>query len=147
MKYGTSLANLHYPEIPARDGFYGAWPDLSDQVMKGNLLIDGSYVDTVTVVESSEKAESTGENAAAWQKPYALVEKVKVYGLTGGDWTEPESKARGQYLQVDMTGPQESFCIVNTKADALLIAVIAVAVIAAGKAAIQRLTIKSQALN
>ena len=186
VKYGTSLANLHYPEIPARDGFYGAWPDLSDQVMKGNLLIDGSYVDTVTVVESSEKAESTGENAAAWQKPYALVEqaftqdtvlnaelsdregpqeaqnkphviydislensgigdkdtfavrllnpygeKVKVYGLTGGDWTELESKARGQYLQVDMTGPQESFCIVNTKADALLIAVIAVAVIAA----------------
>ncbi len=184
VKYGASLANLHYPEIPARDGFYGSWPDLSDQVMKGNLLIDGCYMDTVTVVESSEKAETEGESAD-WQKPYALVEqtftedtvlnaelsdregpqeaknkphviydislensgigakdtfavrllnpygeKVQVYGLTDGEWHELESKVRGQYLQVDMTGPQESFCIVNTKTDALLIAVIAVAVIA-----------------
>ncbi len=185
VKYGASLANLHYPEIPARDGFYGSWPDLSDQVMKGNLLIDGCYLDTVTVVESSEK-EDTESGNTAWQKPYALVEqaftqdtvlnaelsdregpqeaknkahviydislensgigdkdtfairllnpygeKTSVYGLTDGEWHELESKSRGQYLQVDMTGPQESFCIVNTKADVLLIAVIAIAVVAA----------------
>ncbi len=182
VKYGESLANLHYPKIPDREGFYGVWPDLSDQVMKGNLLIDGSYMDTVTVVESSEKA--AGESAA-WQKPYALVEqaftqdtvlnaelsdreppheangrsyviydisldnsgigdkdafairllnpygeKVKIYGLTDGEWHELEGKVRGQYLQVDMTGPQESFCIIDTKIDVLLIIILTAAGIA-----------------
>lgn len=182
VKYGASLADLHYPEIPARDGFYGAWPDLSDQVMKGNLLIDGSYIDTVTVVESSEKAE--GESTV-WQKPYALVEqtftedtvlnaglsnqeppqaangkeyvvydislenggigekdtfairllnpygdKTKVFGYLEGDWTELEGKDRGQYIQVEMTGPKETFCIVNTKADTLLIIIAVVAGVA-----------------
>ena len=165
VKYGASLANLNYPEIPAKEGYYGVWPDLSDQVMTCNLLIDGEYVDTVTVVESSEKS---GEYAGDWQKPYALVERVftedtvlnvvlsnqtppkeadgrdyviydislengnisdtetfairllnpygdgaAVWGLLNGHWTELDSLSRGQYLQVEMTGPREVFCIVD----------------------------------
>lgn len=165
VKYGASLANLNYPTIPAKEGYYGVWPDLSDQVMTCNLLIDGEYVDTVTVVESSEKS---GENAGGWQKPYALVEQsftedtvlnvvlgnqappreaenwdyviydislenanisdtetfairllnpygddAEVWRLLNGHWIELESQARGQYLQVQMTGPREVFCIVD----------------------------------
>lgn len=164
-KYGASLANLNYPTIPAKEGYYGVWPDLSDQVMTCNLLIDGEYMDTVTVVESSEKS---GEYAGDWQKPYALVEQTftedtvlsvilgnqtppkdaegldyviydislenanindtetfairllnpygedaVVWGYLNGNWTELDSLERGQYLQVEMTGPSEVFCIAD----------------------------------
>ena len=165
VKYGASLANLNYPTIPAKEGYYGVWPDLSDQFMTCNLLIDGEYVDTVTVVESSEKA---GESSGGWLKPYALVEQsftedtvlnvvlgnqappreaegldyviydislenanisdtetfairllnpygddAEVWRLLNGHWIELDSQARGQYLQVQMTGPREVFCIVD----------------------------------
>lgn len=175
VKFGESLANLNYPEIPAKEGYYGIWPDLSDQVMTCNLLIDGSYINTVTVVESAEKSsERTGD----WQKPYALVEQtftedtvlnatlstqnppqeadgkdyviydillengdikdtetfairllnpygdnVSVWGYLNGSWSELDSKIRGQYLQVTMTGPKESFCIIDNRSNVLLIVV------------------------
>lgn len=175
VKYGESLVNLDYPEIPAREGYYGVWPDLSDQVMTCNLLIDGEYADTVTVVESSEKSD---ERTGSWQKPYALVEQkftedtvlnvtlngqtppqeavnkehviydislenggigstetfairllnpygdgAEVWGFLNGTWSKLDSKQRGQYLQVEMTGPKEAFCIIENKSNVILIAV------------------------
>ena len=179
VKYGVSLANLNYPAIPAKEGYYGVWPDLSDQIMTCNLLIDGEYVDTVTVVESSEKSD---ERAGNWQKPYALVEQIftedtvlnvilsnqtppqeaegkdyviydvslengnisktetfairllnpyddnaAVWGMLNGHWTELESLSRGQYLQVEMTGPKEVFCIAGSKTNVPLIVAAAIA--------------------
>lgn len=178
VKFGESLANLNYPDIPAKEGYYGVWPDYSDRVMTCNLLIDGSYMDTVTVVESSEKTDSATES---WQKPYALVEQTftkdtlltvalsdqtppeeasgkdyviydvtlenadigakesfairllnpygehaRVWGFLNGSWTKLDSKTRGQYLQVEMTGDKEVFCIAKAKINVLLIAVVTV---------------------
>ena len=178
VKYGQSLANLNYPEIPVKEGYYGVWPDYSDQIMTCNLLIEGAYVDTVTVVESSEKTDTYAES---WQKPYALVEQTftedttlnvalsdqmppkeasgkdyviydialenanieaqetfairllnpygenaQVWGFLNGNWAKLDSKTRGQYLQVEMTGSKEAFCIVNEKTNTLLIIVIIV---------------------
>ena len=169
--YGESLATLDYPQIPAKDGYYGAWPDYSDRIMTGNLLIDGSYVDTVTVVQSTQTEDTDSAAAPVWQKPYALVEqtftedtvlnatlsdltppdnvsekdqyviyditlenggisptdtfavrllnpygdKAAVWGYLDGRWSLLDSKVRGQYLQVDMTGDNESFCIVQNR--------------------------------
>ena len=171
--FGESLAGLYYPEIPAKEGRYGVWPDYSDAVMNGNLVIRGEYHDNVRVVVSSEKdiKDTEGE----YQKPYALVEHAftedtilkvsqisltppdqaeekeyvmyevsleycdledgdifavrllnpyedaQVWGLLDGAWTQLESKERGQYLQVSMTGTQEVFCIVKTEYDAIVI--------------------------
>ncbi|MCH5340997.1 MAG: methyl-accepting chemotaxis protein [Acetatifactor sp.] len=171
--FGESLAGLHYPEIPAKEGCYGVWPDHSGAVMNGNLVIQGEYHDNVRVVVSDEKdiEDTEGE----YQKPYALVEqaftedtvlKVKqislappeqakgkehvmyevslensdiedgdilavrllnpyknaqVWGLSDGVWTQLESKNRGQYLQVNMTGSKEIFGIVKTEANILII--------------------------
>ena len=42
-------------------------------------------------------------------------ENAEVYGYKDTVWTELESKSRGQYLQVGMTGTQEYFCIVEKK--------------------------------
>lgn len=52
---------------------------------------------------------------------------AKVYGYVDGNWTEIESKVRGQYLQVEMKGAQEYFCIVNDKSGNLVIIIGAVA--------------------
>ncbi len=72
--YGESLANLQYPLIPAREGCYGVWPDYSDEVMKGNLVIEGEYKDNVTVVESDERYAE--DAAGEYDRPLALVEQV-----------------------------------------------------------------------
>ena len=176
VKFGESLANLNYPDIPVKEGYYGVWPDYSDRVMTCNLLIDGSYMDTVTVVESLEKSDSATES---WQKPYALVEqtftkdtllnvtlsdqappeaasskdyviydvvlentdigakdsfairllnpygeRAQVWGFLDGNWTKLDSKTRGQYLQVEMTGDKEVFCITKDKINVFLIIVV-----------------------
>ena len=159
IKYGESLAGLTYPQIPEKEGFYGVWPDYSNEFMKGNLVIEGEYRNNVTVVESRD-----GDS----QKPYALVEqtftedtvlnvtvsdiipppkeatgqpciiydislqnsgisgtdsfpirllnpykKSEVWTLTEGKWTKQEYKERGGYLQVNMTGTAQTFCIVD----------------------------------
>lgn len=162
VKFGEKLSNLTYPEIPKREGYYGVWPDCSDQVMTGNLLITGEYKEDVTVVESSGSASGTEGEIS---KPYAMVEQsftedtvlkavigdeeppeqirgreyviyditlenaeigvgdtfairlynpyqdAEVWGYAEGAWTELESKARGGYLQVDMKGTKEPFCV------------------------------------
>ena len=163
--FGETLAGLDYPAMPAKEGYYGVWPDYSDRVMTGNLLIRGEYKEDVTVVQSDDgqKTEAEGER----EKPYALVEQrftedtvlkvvlgdmeppekahgkeyviydvtlenarisaedtfavrllnpyedAAVWGYKDGTWTELESKMRGQYLQVDMTGAEQAFCIME----------------------------------
>ena len=171
--FGESLSGLHYPDIPEKEGCYGVWPDYSDEVMSGNLVIRGEYHDDVRVVVSNEKdMEDTEE---AYQKPYALVEwaftedtvlnakqisldppdqaagkeyvmyevslensgieegetfavrllnpyeNAQVWGLLDGVWTHLESKERGQYLQIDMIGTQEIFCIVKAESHTIII--------------------------
>lgn len=174
VKYGEKLNRLNFPQIPAKEGFYGAWPDVSNQQMRGTFVVEAEYKDNVTVVQSSGDQEAIEEGT--WKKPYALVEDIftedtilnvkisdrtppeeatgkqcvvyevtlenggiketdsfalrilnpyedaVVYGYLDGIWTERESKSRGQYLQVDMTGTQAYFCIVEEKADIALIA-------------------------
>ena len=173
VKYGEKLNKLNFPQIPAKEGFYGAWPDVSEQRMGGTFVVEAAYKDNVTVVQSGGDAAGTDEGA--WKKPYALVEDIftedtsltarisdktppeeadgkqhvvyevtlenggisetdsfalrllnpyenaVVYGCAGEVWTELESKSRGQYLQVDMTGTQEYFCIVEETTNKLLI--------------------------
>ncbi len=75
--YGESLADLKYPKIPEREGCYGVWPDYSDQVMKGNLVIEGEYKDNVTVVESDQRALlQSGKELELEDRPLALVEQT-----------------------------------------------------------------------
>ncbi len=44
---------------------------------------------------------------------YNPYEDAWVWGYQNGVWTELESKVRGQYLQVEMTGTKQSFCVVQ----------------------------------
>lgn len=179
LKFGESLANLVYPNIPEKDGFYGVWPDYSDRIMTGNIFIEGEYKDNVIVVESSEKTDNVTESG--YQKPYALVEQVfttdtvlnvelgnmappaeaadknyviydislengdikedeafairilnpyedaQVWTYREGSWSQLESKARGQYMQVDMIGTSGTFCVIEVKSYTSIIVICAVA--------------------
>ncbi len=179
IEYGALLDNLHFPQIPERTGFYGVWPDLSNTIMTGNLVVMAQYKDTVTVVQSSDK-EVLPEGEQRAEKPYALVEDLFtedttltvifsdqnppqeiaqneyiiyevslensdiketdsfalrilnpyedaiVYGYKDGEWTELESKSRGQYLQVTMTGNKQLFCIAEHTFDKMWIVTIIV---------------------
>jgi len=165
VEYGESLSGLEFPDIPEKEGFYGVWPDCSDKVMTGNLLIDGWYQEDVRVVQSSQTLGQDAEAQNRGEKPYALAESrftedtvlnaavsdrmppeavqdkeniiyditlenaqlgdmdvfavrlynpysdAVVWGYRDGAWTLLESRARGQYLQVDMTGASQSFCV------------------------------------
>lgn len=167
VKFGEKLSCLNYPEIPQKEGYYGVWPDYSDKIMMGNLLVTGEYKEDVTVVQSGEIKVQGAEGEI--KKPYALVEQnftentilnavisdreppeqvhnkeniiyditlehaevgagdtfairlynpyedAVVWGCIDGNWKELESKVRGQYLQVDMTGTEQSFCVVEHK--------------------------------
>ena len=182
--FGKSLAGLHYPEIPAKEGNYGVWPDYSKEVMKGNLIVEGEYHENVRIVESSKqdmegtasrpyalaeqtftedtvltavlKDPSSSDNTlppteAQGQKyviydvtlenggigdadtfPIRLLnpyEDATILGFSNGTWTALDSKTRGQYLQVDMTGSQETFCIIQEKSYVAMVIGIAAAAI------------------
>lgn len=167
VKFGENLSCLKYPEIPQKEGYYGVWPDYSDKIMTGNLLITAEYKEDVTVVQSDEISVQGAEGEM--KKPYALVEQsftentvlnavisdkeppeqihnsdnviydialenaqigdkdtfairlynpyedAVVWGFADGKWTELESKVRGQYLQVNMTGSEQTFCVAEQR--------------------------------
>lgn len=74
----------------------------------------------VTLANSGMK--ETDSFALRVLNPY---EDAVVYGYQDGSWIELESKARGQYLQVVMTGTQEYFCVME-KPSRLMIIVLSV---------------------
>lgn len=168
--FGESLSCLKYPEIPEKKGYYGVWPDCSDKVMSGNLLITGEYRENVTVVQSEETREAGTD--AGHGKPYALIEQrftedtilnvsiggaapperaadrqyviydislenagidasdsfavrlynpydedAEVWEYGDGVWRKSDSKARGRYLQIDMTGTKRTFCVMEHTSD------------------------------
>lgn len=73
LEYGESLQNLHFPEFPEKEGYYGVWPDLTGQFMTGSIVIEGKYVENVLVVDSGERPQAAGEGS---DKAYALVADI-----------------------------------------------------------------------
>lgn len=65
------------------------------------------YVIYDVVLEQAE-IRDTDAFAIRLYNPYG---QAAVWGCKDGVWTELESKMRGGYLQVDMTGPEEMFCV------------------------------------
>lgn len=68
---------------------------------------------------------------------YSPYDDAQVWGYLNGKWTMLESKKRGQYLQVDMVGAEESFCVAENKSYKVIIIVSA----ACGLAALALLTV------
>lgn len=171
-EFGQSLSGIDYPEIPKKEDSYGEWPDLTGQVMTGNLVLEAEYFDDVTVLESFEKEKSgdayalvegtfTEKNMLHAVKrdmefPEGITEDEKnrvqeviivgsktagigtvdsrpesddvtrvrflnpfgedgtVFRYVDGSWQEVETASRGRYLQTEMTGYREIFCVAST---------------------------------
>ena len=71
LAYGTSLTQLDFPDAPDKDGFYVVWPDMSDELMTGNIVVNGEYKNNVTAVASAETDKSG-----------------KSYAIVSGEFTE-----------------------------------------------------------
>jgi len=185
VEYGAPLSGLTLPEIPYREGYYGVWPDVTDEYMEGNRVLEAEYFENVTVVQSGMSAADVSEESSALetengQRPYALVEhvftadtslnvhidgsmtppeevkgeyrvyvvslensglgsdaltplrlynpwkKARVWSYAGNGWQPVESKARGQYLQIELVGEQGTYCVAEEKTAAYWIWIAAI---------------------
>lgn len=163
VSYNTPLSELTMPEIPMKGNENGIWPDVSERVMDGNILLEAEYRDNITVLTSEEtdsgKAlalaegvytdeselhavvsqivppknvagdnqarvlEISLENTTVKAEDETQLRLLQVEGENdtvwyydeSGQWTELDAGARGQYLQVAMTGNQGVFCIAPAK--------------------------------
>ncbi len=64
VNYGDPVSVIEYPEIPAKEGCYGIWPELPWDTVCGNLVITAEYRDSVRVLESDASDELTGKKLA-----------------------------------------------------------------------------------
>jgi hypothetical protein len=97
---------------------------ISDIEGPGEALVKENVIYEISIDNSG-----LGENDTFSIRLLNPYDDAVVYGYKNGEWTQLESKQRGQYLQVQMTGTEEYFCIVNTKSNT--VAVIVTAAVAA----------------
>ena len=97
VKYGEKLDKVEMPDAPAGDGTFGKWPDISDQVMEGNLTLEAEYCDNITTLASTETVlvAEAGES----KKPYAYIDgfytdEAKLQ-VSVSEWTASQAKEEG----------------------------------------------------
>lgn len=74
--YGEDISNLELPEIPAKPGQNGVWPDLENRLMSSNLVLEAQFEDDITVLQSEETNRQSMEDGTVSEKPYAFAEGV-----------------------------------------------------------------------
>lgn len=74
LAYGESMKGLEFPSVPVKEGYYGVWPDTSELVMTGNIVIEGEYRENVTVLESVAKEGILDSKENGYEKSLAFVE-------------------------------------------------------------------------
>ncbi len=52
--YGDDLTRLSLPQVPERDGYYGAWPAMPQETGSSDLTLDAVYTPWVTLVASDQ---------------------------------------------------------------------------------------------
>lgn len=58
IKYGDDTARIKYPDIPAKDGYFGKWKKTEAEIVTENIEIVCEYQPYITVLSSKEKNES-----------------------------------------------------------------------------------------
>ena len=105
VKYGKKLNQLNYPQIPIKEGYYGVWPDVSDRTMGGTFVVEGTYKDNVTVVQSDSSSDTVQDGQR--QKPYALVEDIftedTILNVRRSDMAPPEEVGARQCVVYEVS--------------------------------------------
>lgn len=113
---------------------------LVEDIFTENTILNAAISDRTPPEEAAEKRsvvyevtlhnggiKETDSFALRILNPY---EDAVVYGYKDGSWTVLESKSRGQYLQVDMTGMQQYFCVVENTSNKMVLIICASAAVA-----------------
>ncbi len=113
---------------------------LVEDIFTEDTILNAAISDRTPPEEAAEKRsvvyEVTLHNGGIKEKDsFALrilnpYEDAVVYGYKDGSWTVLESKSRGQYLQVDMTGMQQYFCVVENTSNKMVLIICASAAVA-----------------
>ena len=58
VNYGDRYADIEFPEVPYKEGYYGTWPDTAYETVHGNLVLDAQYTENITVLTSNTSDDS-----------------------------------------------------------------------------------------
>ncbi|MDD6812605.1 MAG: hypothetical protein PUD93_12260 [Lachnospiraceae bacterium] len=110
VKYGEKLDKIEMPDAPAGDGTFGKWPDISDQVMEGNLTLEAEYCDNITTLASEEvilTAETEEKESGQKEKPCAYIDGIytdkAAFHAKESKWTAEETKENTGKKKVEST--------------------------------------------
>ncbi len=88
--FGEKLDNLTMPDVLSQEGTFVAWPDTSDMVMNGCVVLLGSYATTVKTLQSEDIDMGSGKVLAFLDGTYtdtaqmaAQLEDLSAYDMTG----------------------------------------------------------------
>ncbi len=56
--YGEAIDRSLIPEVPAKEGFYGTWPEFDWDYVTGNKMLEAQYEKWITSLASEEKDEN-----------------------------------------------------------------------------------------
>ncbi len=100
-QFGDDLGGLELPEVPPKEGFYGAWPELDRSGVHSDLTLEAVYTPWITLLASGE---AEGKQALALAEGQFTQEAA----LTVADSkTPPPQGAEGADVwEVSLTGAE-----------------------------------------
>ena len=55
--YGDRYADIDFPEVPDKTGYYGTWPEPVYETVHGNLVLDAQYTENISVLKNTAAEE------------------------------------------------------------------------------------------
>ena len=112
--YGDDIGDLEFPELPAADGKYGVWPDMTGEKVCGNMMIEAEYQSHIAVLRSGAEYEGTGKPLALLQGEFLSSDILGAFPISGDFETDDGSAYTDvTMVRVDFVGdtvPEPSEC-------------------------------------
>ena len=89
--YGDDIGDLEFPELPAADGKYGVWPDMTGVKVCGNMMIEAKYQSHIAVLRSGAEYEGTGKPLALLQGEFLSSDILGAFPISGDFETDDGS--------------------------------------------------------
>lgn len=108
VNYGDPYSTITYPEIPAKEGYYGVWPEAGEGNIMGNLVITAGYTDSVRVIESATLDPASGKQLAMIDNDFNNEARLVVETPDAPEFAEGGYAARTIYsVRVEDSGKDE----------------------------------------
>ena len=102
--YGDSLNSITLPEVPDKEGYYGQWPQVDQQILVNDMTLEAVYTPWVTLLPSTQKQGQRPLVLAEGQFTQAATLHVQSSGLT-----PPSGVKEGRYTlwEIALSGTPE----------------------------------------